>query len=413
MKKVLIIDNDIQTTRFLKRTIGERLHLSCDSARNFKDAVNLLEKAEEYSIAFVAVRLPGSQEEECIEAVLEKDIPVIAMTQNTDDNVRQGMLQKYILDYIDKENLSSLEYILRLVKFVNGFEGLEVLLVDDQSSSRLHVKFSLDKLPLKIHEASSGMEALEILKEHPGIKLMISDKYMPGMSGIELIQEVRKTRSLNELAIIGLSASTDEMTSVEFLKNGANDFITKPFMPEEILSRIITNLEMQHYIRLAEELAVRDFLTGLYNRKYLYETGEILYENACREQFSIVVAMLDIDHFKKINDRYGHESGDLALERLGEVLRESLRTSDVITRYGGEEFCIILTNTELKTAADVMEKIRQKVESMVIEIYEISFRMSLSIGLNAHRANSFDEMIALADAKLYEAKNAGRNRVVA
>lgn len=412
MKKVLIIDYDIETIRFLKKIIWEKLHLPCDTARSMKDAEKLLENPEEYSIALVDVILPDSLDGECIEAVLDRDIPVIAMIQSEDSSVRQVMLQKYILDYINKENPSSFEYAMRLVKFVNGFEGLEILLVDDQSSARLQVKFSLDKLPLTIHEAGNGVEALEVLKEHPKIKLMISDKSMPEMDGITLIQEVRKTHTLNELAIIGISASTDGMTSVEFLKNGANDFINKPFMPEEILSRVITNLEMQHYIRLAEDLAVKDFLTGLHNRKYLYETGEKLYENARREHLSIVVAMLDIDYFKKINDRYGHESGDLALEMLGKLLTDTLRNSDVITRYGGEEFCILLTNTELKMAVEVMENVRQEVESMLIEIHRISFRMSLSIGLNATIGNSFDEMIALADSKLYQAKNEGRNRVV-
>ena len=304
MKKVLIVDNDMETIHFLKDLIWTKLHLPCDSARSMKDATQLLESSEKYSIALVDLELSDSKEGECIEIVLDRDIPVIAMTKSEDSKVRQVMLQKYILDYINIENASSFEYAMRLVKFVNGFEGLEILLVDDQRSARLQVKFSLDKLPLTIHEAGNGIEALEVLKEHPTIKLMIVDKNMPEMDGISLIQEVRKTHTLNELAIIGISASTGGMTSVEFLKNGANDFITKPFMPEEILSRDITNLEMQQYIRLAEESAVKDFLTGLYNRKYLYETGGKLYENARRENLSIVVAMLDIDYFKKINDRY-------------------------------------------------------------------------------------------------------------
>jgi len=144
----------------------------------------------------------------------------------------------------------------------------------------------------------------------------------------------------------------------------------------------------------------------------LYETGMKLYQNAKREQLSIVVAMMDIDHFKKINDRYGHEAGDIALKMLGKLLDEKLRDSDVVTRYGGEEFCVLLTNTSLEHAVEVMENIRKEVEKMQIEVHKISFRMSLSIGLNDNLGNSFDQMIALADEKLYTAKHEGRNRVV-
>jgi len=121
---------------------------------------------------------------------------------------------------------------------------------------------------------------------------------------------------------------------------------------------------------------------------------------------------MDIDYFKKINDRYGHEAGDTALRILGSLLKEEFRNSDVVTRYGGEEFCIILTNTEMKYAVNVMESIRKKVESTMIKIHNISFRMTLSIGLNEDMSSSFDQMLALADENLYRAKNEGRNKVI-
>ena len=412
MKKILIIDDDINIIHFLKDMIWNKLHIPCESARSLDQANELFHGSDEYAIALVDISLPDAKNGECIEAVLDEDIPVIAMTQGEDSSLKQIMIEKYVLDYVDKDNPSSFDYALRLVKFVYNHAGLEVLLVDDQSTSRLQVKFSLDKLPLTIHEAGDGVEALALLQKNPNIKLIITDRDMPSMNGIELIKKIRKTHTANELAIIGISASTESMVAVEFLKNGANDFINKPFMPEEILSRTITSLEMLHYIKIAEELAVKDFLTGLYNRKYLYETGEKLYASACRKRFSMVIAMLDIDYFKKINDRYGHEAGDLALKMLGGLLTETLRDSDVITRYGGEEFCVILTNTDLKMAVEVMENVRKKVEVMPIKIHEISFRMSLSIGLNDKVENSFDEMIALADKKLYQAKSEGRNRTV-
>ena len=412
MKKVLIVDDDITIVRFLKGLISQKFNYPCESAKSMQEAKELLDSSSDYVAALVDIYLPDAKEGECVDMVLAKEVPVIVMTGSENAALQKKMLEKDILDYVNKDNASSFDYAMRLLQFVYGFEGSEVLLVDDLKTSRLQIKFSLSKLPLILYEANDGKEALAQLQEHPKIQLIITDKNMPNMGGIELIQEVRKTHNMNELAIIGVSASHEPMMSVEFLKNGANDFITKPFMPEEMLSRVISSLEMIYYIKLAEESAVLDFLTGLYNRKYLYETGSKLYENAKRQTLSIVVAMIDIDYFKKINDRYGHEAGDIALKMLGELLKEEFRDSDVVTRYGGEEFCVILTNTELKFAIGVMEGICKKVEAMVIQVHDISFGMTLSVGLNANMGGSFDQMISFADEKLYTAKSDGRNRVV-
>ncbi len=412
MKKILLIDDDIATIRFLKGLISQKLNIAYDTATSMEAAKTLLENSGDYAIALVDVSLPDAKKGECLDLVINLDIPVIAMTVRDNVQLNKQVLEKGILDYVDKESVGSFDYVMRLIRFVHGFEGSEILLVDDSESSRMQMRFSLEKLPLIIHEAEDGKKALEVLEEHKEIKLIITDKKMPNMDGIELIKQVRKKYCMNELSVIGISASAEPMMSVDFLKHGANDFIIKPFVSEEMFSRVISSLEMQYYIRLAQDSAVKDFLTGLYNRKYLFETGNKLYENAKRKSLSIVIAMIDIDHFKKINDRYGHEAGDMALKTLGKIFKEHFRMSDVVTRYGGEEFCILLTNTDVRSTVQVLQKVCKKVEETVIEMKNISFRMTLSVGVNDDIGSSFDTMIALADKKLYQAKNEGRNRVV-
>jgi len=412
MKKVLIVDDDITVVRFLKDLVSQKLHLPCESATSLAAVKEHLKNPDQFAIALVDVILPDAKDAQAIDVVLEYDIPVIAMTSSSNDELIKLIKSKNILDYVSKEHASSFDYAMRLLLFVYGFKGAQIMLVDDSQTSRMKLMFSLDKLPLKVFEAENGREALSILKANPEIQLIITDQNMPEMTGIELVREVRKSHNMSEIGIIGISASNDTCMSVEFLKNGANDFLVKPFLPEEVLSRTITNLEMQYYVRLAQESAVTDFLTGLHNRKYLFETGQKLYANAKREHLSIVIAMIDIDHFKKINDRFGHQAGDEALKLLGGLFLNEFRDSDIVTRYGGEEFCIMLTNTEVKHAAEVMDELRKKVENMKIEIHNISFRMTISIGLTSEMSSSFDQMLTLADKKLYQAKNDGRNKVL-
>ena len=412
MKKVLIVDDDITLVRFLKDLVSQKLHLPCESATSLAALNKQLQNPEQFAIALVSVVLPDAKEAQAVDTILKYDIPVIAMTQSSEEEVVSPIKNKNILDYVNKNNRSSFDYAMRLLLFVYSFEGAQIMLVDDSKVSRMKLMFSLDKLPLEVFEAENGKEALVVLQANPNIQLIITDQNMPEMTGIELVQEVRKTHNMSQLSIIGVSASDNHCISVEFLKNGANDFLIKPFLPEEVLSRTITNLEMQYYVHLAQESAVTDFLTGLPNRKYLYETGQKLYANAKREHLSIVVAMIDIDYFKKINDRFGHQAGDKALKMIGKLFLDEFRDSDIVTRYGGEEFCVILTNTEMKYAVEVMSVIREKVEAMKVELHNLSFRMTVSIGLTDNMSASFDQMLTLADKKLYQAKNDGRNKVV-
>ncbi len=412
MKKVLIVDDDIKIIHFLKGLISHKLNFPSQSAKSLKEAQACLNSGESYAIALVDISLPDAKEGECVDLVISSDIPVIVMCDEQSRSLEKRVFNKDILDYVRKDSANSFDYAMRLLQFVYGFEHSQILLVDDSKTTRLKMKYSLCKLPLVIHEAGDGYEAMDKLQEYPDIQLVITDKSMPNMNGIELIKEIRKRYAMEELAIMGISASEEPMMSVEFLRQGANDFITKPFIPEELFSRVISSLESLYYIQLAKKSAMNDFLTGLQNRRYLYETGLKLYENAKRQQLSIIIAMIDVDHFKKINDRYGHEAGDLALNKLGQLMLKEFRSSDVLTRYGGEEFCIILTNTNLRYAQEVMQRLCEKVEEMLIQTSKISFRMTISIGLTDQLGDSFDQMIASADAKLYQAKQEGRNRVV-
>ena len=248
-------------------------------------------------------------------------------------------------------------------------------------------------------------------KENPDIKLVLTDYNMPEMNGFDLTLDLRKHHLKEQLAVIGLSATGNNELGAQFIKNGANDFLTKPVSYEELLCRINQNIDMLFYMEALRNAAHRDFLTNLYNRRYFFNEGKVLYEKSIQNHQPVAVAMLDIDHFKQVNDNYGHEVGDDLLVYFSYELSKQF-DQHIVARLGGEEFVVLFTNVESEQAFDLMDKFRQKIADASIKTDGETISMSVSIGLHHIAGESLDAMLKLADENLYRAKNNGRNRVV-
>jgi diguanylate cyclase (GGDEF)-like protein len=261
-------------------------------------------------------------------------------------------------------------------------------------------------------EAKNGQDALEQLKRHPDVKLVITDYNMPEMDGFELISAIRREYSRDRMAIIGISAHGTGLLSAKFLKKGAGDFIVKPFMKEELQSRINQNVEMLEYIEEVKIASIVDHLTGLYNRRHFFQVGETLFENAKRSNFTMTVAAIDIDYFKKVNDTYGHYAGDMVLKHMGKLFAENLRTADILARVGGEEFCVITTNMDRRKAEVLFERLRRLVVKQKIHTGKEDITVSISVGVTTQLGDTLEATMNQADKLLYQAKETGRNRVV-
>lgn len=222
-------------------------------------------------------------------------------------------------------------------------------------------------------------------------------------SGFENIENVQNTYITREFYINGIAKMKYFRIKTKYVNYENEDMAI-------IAIDDVTELEEEK--NRIKEFAQKDYLTGLYNRRYLYEIGEIMFQNAVRGNVNIAVVMIDIDFFKKINDNYGHGAGDFILKAISDIFKENLRKSDIISRYGGEEFCIVLSIKERKDGINVMEKIREIVERQSF-IYEgIKIPVTISIGVLSEIDETFEECIKIADKLLYEAKESGRNRVV-
>ena len=411
MDSVLVIEDNKTIASHIMRRIEEELHLSAHLAMSKAEAEILLEN-KTFFIALADLTLPDATGTTIIKLLENAPFPTIVFTASHDEALRKEILESKVMDYILKDTSSALDYALRLVqlKYLNSKNS--VLIVDDSKVSRMFIRNTLQRLRIKVIEASDGKEALSLILMHPDIKLVITDKEMPNMNGIELVEKIRTKRGLNDLGIIGVSSSEEDDVTMQFLKAGANDFIKKPITSEELFVRVVANIEMLDYIKIAKESSIRDYLTGLHNRMYLFDTGEKIFQNAKRKHLGLVVAMIDVDHFKVVNDTYGHYAGDKALKYLAEILLKQLRSADIIARYGGEEFCIIMNSTSIENAMIVLEKIRVTVESTIMVSKDISFNITISIGINTQLESTLELTIDRADKALYQAKENGRNQIL-
>ncbi len=411
--KVLIVEDSRAINKMLAHHIATQLHIDVESAVSMQEAREILDaQSEQFFVAILDLNLPDAPNGEVVDVVLDLGIPPIILTGSMCDDLHDEMLEKPIVDYVVKRNLNEIEYVIETVQRLRENRDRKVLVVDDSRSSRQLISSLLQRHYLNVLEACDGVEALDVLSENDDILLMVTDYNMPRMDGMELITKVREKYSRHELAIIGISASGSGTVSIKLLKSGANDFITRPFLHEEFYCRINQNIDAVASYCMLRDAADRDFLTGLFNRKYLFNTGNKLFQNARRNNISLTVAMLDIDFFKKINDLHGHHVGDMALKHVATLFRKQLREADVITRFGGEEFCMLCVNVSAPAAEQLFTRFRESVAGNPLVAGDLTVPMTVSIGYSMELGSSLDHMINDADAALYDAKEGGRNRVV-
>lgn len=291
----------------------------------------------------------------------------------------------------------------------SGSGNLKILVVDDEIINLQVMMNLLCLYGYSVTTALTGKDALKLI-EIEKFDLVILDVMMPKMSGYEVCTIIRKNLSLIELPVIMLTAKSQLSNICMGFQCGANDYVIKPFEKEELLVRIKTLITMKNAINLS----IMDGLTGVFNRRYLFELAESVLEKykSSKDPFSII--MLDIDYFKKVNDNYGHAAGDKVLTEVAQECKEILQKEYIFGRYGGEEFVVILPNTDLCTAVKFAEAIRRKIEKHSVKIDESKeLKVTLSLGI-AEVNDESDEISSIfnkVDSALYAAKRNGRNRI--
>lgn len=410
--KILIVEDNKALARLIAKKMEDKVEMDIDVAYTMAEAQAFLSDPKEYFIALLDLNLPDAPNGEIVDYVISKGLPSIVLTGSMDDATRESFIHKDIVDYVYKGNMDDINYIFKIINRLSKNRQYKVMVAEDSAPFRNNLKKILTSLQFQVFTAAHGEEAMSYFADNPDMKLVVCDYRMPVKDGLEVLKEIRAAGDKNQIGVLMMTSPSENVNGAIFLKNGANDFIAKPFVKEELICRVNNLIEAMENINQIADFANKDFLTGVYNRRYFYDDMNeyLAYAEECAEPYA--VAMLDIDHFKQINDTYGHDGGDRALKTLAKKLIDETKKCDLVARFGGEEFCIVLKNVSNEEAVKFFVNLRASIANCKVRLKKEQIKFTVSIGVAFSRSDyKLDELLELADEALYRAKENGRNRV--
>ncbi|KPB69207.1 diguanylate cyclase [Pseudomonas cannabina] len=303
---------------------------------------------------------------------------------------------------------SSLLEKIEVLTCVAQYEPYKVLIIDDSRAQAMHTERVLNAAGIVTRVLIDPIQAMAELAEFQP-DLIILDMYMPGCTGTELAKVIRHNDRYVSVPIIYLSAEDDQDKQLDAMSEGGDDFLTKPIKPRHLITTVRNRAARARSLKAR---MVRDSLTGLYNHTHILQLLEDCSFRSRRENKPLCFAMLDIDHFKKVNDSHGHPMGDRVIKSLALFLKQRLRKADFIGRYGGEEFAVVMPDTDIHSAHKVLDEIRHRFAEIHYPAQPVDLFCTFSAGVVC--LGPHDDSLSLAsqaDIALYRAKHAGRNQV--
>lgn len=410
MKEMLVVEDNNSIAAVIQQ-IGQSLKYNVTVAKSLAEVKEILAKKTDFFVATIDYSLPDAYEGQAISYVLKHDIPSIVMTGRVSDKIHQELLKLPIIDYITKENSQAYFYLQRILHSQLTNHKIGVLVVDDSLSVRSYVSSLLERRNFTLYSQPDGKKALQTLKDHSDIKLVITDYDMPGMDGIEVVQAIRRLFTEREIIIIGYSASSKSYQSARFIKSGADDYLHKPFCPEEFYCRVFKNVERLQYIENIKTASVVDYLTSLSNRDHFIEITDKQLDFIEMSKLTYLLVVIHIDNFKKINDKHSFSAGDQILISLSSLLKERFKAA-TLARFYGAEFGCLISGSDLAKVKLTLVDFMNTVKKLSIPVENQNIHFSVSIGATVVKKQpSIKLCIEQADEALHQAQSGGDNQI--
>lgn len=366
---------------------------------------------EPFALAIVDLNLPGSPDCEALDFLISRSIPPFVFTA-FGQPMRESALAKGALDCVMKDSPSALQQVIVGVDRILASERTKVLLVSPEPGSMALEEALLSRQRFHLQMADGAERALDLLDETRDIDIVLLDLDHPGWDGVLLLGEIRRHCTPMGVRIVGISSQGRDATGARFLKAGGDEFILRPHCHDDFTARMLHLAALHKQFLALNLLASRDYLTDVYNRRYFFEAGHRIVSQAMRRGAMASIAIVDIDHFKRLNDTYGHEVGDAVLKAVSSRLKKRLAGTCLLARLGGEEFGMIFDGLSVPETVTLCETLREELAATPIEADGEPLTITVSIGVAAIEGDEvFDNYLNAADQFLYMAKHAGRNCV--
>ena len=412
-QRILLVENSRTFTTMLREAIEQRLELPVSVASSLAEAGALLDAEDDWFLVLTGLVLSDGDRDGVVAYFVERGLPTIVVSSVYDEDLRRRVLQQDIIDYVLKNTPGSLDYLVWLVQRLERNRRISALVVDDSPSARGYAASLLAMYGYRVAEAGDGQAALQALEADPAIRLAIVDQEMPGMDGVELTRRLRALRARDRVAVIGISGNSDPSLIPRFLKNGANDFLRKPFSREEFFCRVSQNVDQLELIGTLQDLATRDFLTGLPNRQQLQQQLDKILVDGGRLQHRVAVLCVGLDDFKGINEQFSYQVGDQLLLALADRLRAHSGRLGALARLGGDQFALVQANIEQPyEAAELAQSILDDLEVPfdLDHHQQIRLRATIGITLFPEDGDSTEKLLQKAEQTMTLAKARSRNR---
>jgi diguanylate cyclase (GGDEF)-like protein len=409
MQNVLIVDDSKVIVESVTSKIVTAMDVKIHKAYSYAEA-NSIVSNNDIDVAIVDIHLPDANEGQAIDLTLRYSIPTIVLTGTMNEKIEKVISRKAIYEFVHKSNQNSLDFLVYCLKTILFNKTKKALIVDDSDIQRKIYKAYLDKMFIEYIEAKSGEEALEIIaNQGDDISIMLVDYVMPGINGAELCLKVREKYPKDRISIIAVSANDDISLQNKFFQYGANDFISKPCNYELFKIRVQNSIETLELFNEIKYSANLDTITKSYNNQFFYDISTNMIDRSLRTSNKLGVILMNIDNFSLINRHYGYDVGNHVLKEVYKVVKDTLRESDIITRFENDEFAIYIENADEGDLDELFNKVRRAYEFEPIKVDEHVIQLTVSFGIFHGLADSIEDMINIAKSSLVVAKEGGKN----
>ncbi|MDR9498192.1 MAG: diguanylate cyclase [Hydrogenovibrio sp.] len=404
----LIIEDQASIAGLLKSELARLTDAPIEVCHDMAEARTLIDSGRSIAVCLTGLQLPDSHENEIIHLLKAHHIPTVVLTGTYKEATRQEMFELKVADYVIKESIASIRYAVQMTHrlYHNAHRHVWLLGHGNRSSARLLGMLRTHRYQVRAYDCTRTLLA-DLKKDRPNLLVLDGTQTEPGNHTFDLINALREHYLPSQLPIIACESSETISNAIKLMKYGVNDFYNTSFTPEEFYVRVNQNIEQAEVYHKIERLSQRDSLTGLYNRRTFFAKAEALLAEIRIKGGYFFALMADIDHFKQVNDNYGHQKGDDAIVYMAQCLSEVFSDA-LVGRFGGEEFCVIGKIHDTREAEQSAETLRARIEADAKAETGVAFTLSQGMTFSAQ---SVDEAVQKADDALYRSKENGRNQV--